>query len=149
MAESVAMTMIGKIDHVGIAVRSIEEARRLYEALGLRVEAIEEVPHEGVRVALIPCGETRIELLEPLGRGLADRASSWRSAARASTTSAWRATTCAPTTPRLRAAGLRAAAPGADPRRRRLLGPVRPPARARAACCWSCRSGGEHGHEQP
>ena len=58
--------MIGKIDHIGIAVRSIAEARGLYEAMGLRVEAIEEVPHEGVRVALIPCGESRIELLEPM-----------------------------------------------------------------------------------
>jgi methylmalonyl-CoA/ethylmalonyl-CoA epimerase len=59
--------MIGKIDHVGIAVRSIDEAKGLYEAMGLHVEAIEEVPHEGVRVALIPCGESRIELLEPIG----------------------------------------------------------------------------------
>jgi methylmalonyl-CoA/ethylmalonyl-CoA epimerase len=58
--------MIGKIDHVGIAVRSIAEARGLYEAMGLHVEAIEEVPHEGVRVAMIPCGESRIELLEPM-----------------------------------------------------------------------------------
>ena len=59
--------MIGKIAHVGIAVRSIAEARGLYEALGLRVEAVEEVPAEGVRVALIPCGESHLELLEPLG----------------------------------------------------------------------------------
>ncbi|HEX6904733.1 MAG TPA: methylmalonyl-CoA epimerase [Thermoanaerobaculia bacterium] len=57
--------MIERIDHVGIAVRSIEEARGFYETLGLSIEAIEEVPHEGVRVALIPCGESRIELLEP------------------------------------------------------------------------------------
>ena len=57
--------MIEGIEHVGIAVRSIDEARKLYEAMGLRVEAIEEVPHEGVRVALIPCGGSRIELLEP------------------------------------------------------------------------------------
>ena len=57
--------MIDRIEHVGIAVRSIAEARGLYEALGLHVEAIEDVPHEGVRVALIPCGESRIELLEP------------------------------------------------------------------------------------
>lgn len=56
--------MIGKIDHVGIAVESIEEARGFYEALGLAVEAVEEVPAEGVRVAMIPCGESRIELLE-------------------------------------------------------------------------------------
>jgi len=58
--------MIGRIDHVGIAVLSIAEARKTYEALGLSVAEIEEVPHEGVRVALIPCGESRIELLEPL-----------------------------------------------------------------------------------
>jgi methylmalonyl-CoA/ethylmalonyl-CoA epimerase len=49
--------MIGKIDHVGIAVRSIAEACGLYEAMGLTVEAIEEVPHEGVRVAMIVCAD--------------------------------------------------------------------------------------------
>jgi methylmalonyl-CoA/ethylmalonyl-CoA epimerase len=57
--------MIGKVDHIGIAVRSIEEALPLYTALGLAVERIEEVPAEGVRVAMIPCGETHLELLEP------------------------------------------------------------------------------------
>jgi methylmalonyl-CoA epimerase len=57
--------MIDRIEHIGIAVRSIEEARGFYEALGLRIAAIEDVPQEGVRVALIPCGESRIELLEP------------------------------------------------------------------------------------
>jgi methylmalonyl-CoA/ethylmalonyl-CoA epimerase len=56
--------LITKIDHLGIAVRSIAEGRRFYEALGLSVEAIEEVPQEGVRVALLRCGESRIELLE-------------------------------------------------------------------------------------
>jgi methylmalonyl-CoA/ethylmalonyl-CoA epimerase len=59
--------MIGKLDHVGLAVRSIDEARRLYETLGLVVEGIEEVPQEGVRVAFLRCGETKIELLEPTG----------------------------------------------------------------------------------
>jgi methylmalonyl-CoA epimerase len=58
--------LIKKVDHIGIAVRSIEEGRKLYELLGLRVEQIEEVPYDGVRVAMIPCGETRIELLEPI-----------------------------------------------------------------------------------
>lgn len=57
--------MIRKIDHLGIAVRSIEEGRKIYEAMGLRVEHVEEVPDEGVRVAFIPCGESNIELLEP------------------------------------------------------------------------------------
>jgi methylmalonyl-CoA/ethylmalonyl-CoA epimerase len=58
--------MIEGVDHIAVAVRSIEEARRFYEGLGLRVRAIEEVPQEKVRVAMIPCGATRIELLEPI-----------------------------------------------------------------------------------
>lgn len=71
--------MIGRIDHIGIAVVSIAEARLFYEAMGLVVEAIEEVPKEGVRVAMIPCGESKIELLEalspdsPIARFLAKR----------------------------------------------------------------------------
>lgn len=56
--------MIPKIDHVGIAVESIEEAKGFYEALGLAVSHIEEVAQEGVRVAMIDCGESTIELLE-------------------------------------------------------------------------------------
>ncbi len=71
--------MIGRIAHVGIAVTSIDEARVFWEAMGLEVEAIEDVPQEGVRVALIPCGESTIELLEatradsPIGRFLERR----------------------------------------------------------------------------
>jgi methylmalonyl-CoA/ethylmalonyl-CoA epimerase len=57
--------MIEGVDHIGIAVRSIDEAKKTWEALGLTVEAVEEVPQEKVRVALIPCGASRIELLEP------------------------------------------------------------------------------------
>lgn len=58
--------MIEGVDHVGIAVRSIAEARGFWEALGLSVDHVEEVEQEGVRVAMIPCGDTRIELLEPM-----------------------------------------------------------------------------------
>jgi len=58
--------MIERIEHVGIAVHSLAEARKTYEALGMVVERIEEVPHEGVRVAMIRCGESHIELLEPM-----------------------------------------------------------------------------------
>lgn len=71
--------MIRKIAHLGIAVRSIEEGRAFWEACGLSVEHVEEVPQEGVRVAFLSCGESAIELLEPLsadspvGRFLADR----------------------------------------------------------------------------
>lgn len=58
-------SLVNKVDHIGIAVPSIDEARKMYELLGLEVTAIEDVPAEGVRVAMIPCGETKIELLEP------------------------------------------------------------------------------------
>ncbi len=53
------------VDHIGIAVESIDEAMGFYGALGLEISEIEEVPQEGVRVAMIPVGDTRIELLEP------------------------------------------------------------------------------------
>src|ERR1700753_3104541 len=55
-----------RIDHLGIAVESITAARGLYEALGLSVTHEETVEHEGVRTAMIPLGESRLELLEPL-----------------------------------------------------------------------------------
>jgi methylmalonyl-CoA/ethylmalonyl-CoA epimerase len=54
-----------KIDHLGIAVSSIQVARSFYEALGLSVTHEETVEHEQVRTAMIPIGESRIELLEP------------------------------------------------------------------------------------
>ncbi len=55
-----------KIDHLGVAVQSIAQARGFYEAMGLSVAHEEEVEHEGVRTAMIPLSESRIELLEPL-----------------------------------------------------------------------------------
>jgi len=57
--------MIQRIDHIGIAVASIDEAIELYRVLGMELEEVEEVPAEGVRVAMLRCGESRIELLEP------------------------------------------------------------------------------------
>jgi methylmalonyl-CoA epimerase len=68
-----------RLDHLGIAVRSIAAARGFYEALGLAVSHEETVEHEKVRTAMLPLGETRIELLEPteeestIGRFLAKR----------------------------------------------------------------------------
>jgi len=53
------------IDHVGIAVKSLATAKKFYEQLGLKVLPEEEVAQEKVRVAMVPVGETRIELLEP------------------------------------------------------------------------------------
>jgi methylmalonyl-CoA/ethylmalonyl-CoA epimerase len=70
---------VATIDHLGIAVKSIAAARGFYEALGLTVVHEDEVPDEQVRTAMIPVGESRIELLEatsedsPVGRFLAKR----------------------------------------------------------------------------
>jgi methylmalonyl-CoA epimerase len=52
------------IDHLGIAVKSLAAARAFYQQLGLTVSAEETVEHEKVRVAMVPLGDTRIELLE-------------------------------------------------------------------------------------
>jgi methylmalonyl-CoA epimerase len=57
-----------KIDHIGIAVKSIAEASRVYEdAIGLKAGGYDQVDDQGVRVAMLDIGESRIELLEPTG----------------------------------------------------------------------------------
>jgi methylmalonyl-CoA epimerase len=53
------------IDHLGIAVKSLAQARKFYESLGLEVHGEESVAGEKVRVAMLPLGDSRIELLEP------------------------------------------------------------------------------------
>ena len=56
-----------KIDHLGIAVRSISDSLSFYsDGLGLELAGTETVEDQGVRVALLPVGESRIELLEPV-----------------------------------------------------------------------------------
>ncbi|WP_335872672.1 methylmalonyl-CoA epimerase [Bacillus sp. 2205SS5-2] len=56
-----------RVDHLGIAVPSIDEALPLYtEVFGLPLLKIEEVPSENVRVAFIDGGTIKLELLEPL-----------------------------------------------------------------------------------
>jgi len=55
-----------KIDHIGLAVKSLSETVKVYEnALGLQVSGYDQVDDQGVRVAMIPIGDSRIELLEP------------------------------------------------------------------------------------
>jgi methylmalonyl-CoA/ethylmalonyl-CoA epimerase len=68
------------IDHIGVATAGIEEAATFYrDNLGLHVEEIEEVANQKVRVAMLPLGESRLELLEatsedsPISRFLAKR----------------------------------------------------------------------------
>lgn len=59
--------MIEQIDHIGIAVNSIEESAPLYrEVLGLEFEGTEVVEDQGVKVAFFRIGEAMIELLEPI-----------------------------------------------------------------------------------
>jgi methylmalonyl-CoA/ethylmalonyl-CoA epimerase len=58
--------MIQKIDHLGIAVKSLDEARKYYEgALRLECEGVEEVASQKVRTAFFSVGGVHIELLEP------------------------------------------------------------------------------------
>ena len=53
------------LDHIGIAVESIDSSLAIYRTLGIEVEDIEEVADQKVRVAFLPIGDARIELLEP------------------------------------------------------------------------------------
>jgi methylmalonyl-CoA epimerase len=53
------------LDHIGVAVESIESGLAIYRSLGIEVEGVEEVAEQGVRVAFLPVGDARIELLEP------------------------------------------------------------------------------------
>jgi methylmalonyl-CoA epimerase len=53
------------LDHIGIAVRSLAAAKKVYEKLGFPLSAEENVPGENVRVVMVPVGDTRLELLEP------------------------------------------------------------------------------------
>jgi len=55
-----------KVDHIGIAVRSVDSALRVYRSIGLDAAITETVPSEGVKVAFVPLGESHLELLESL-----------------------------------------------------------------------------------
>ena len=56
-----------KIDHLGIAVRSISDSLAFYcDVLELKLAATEAIADQGVNAAFLPVGETRIELLEPV-----------------------------------------------------------------------------------
>ena len=57
--------MKATLDHIGIAVANLEEALRFYrDALGLEIDAPEDVPSQHVRAHFIPAGESALELLE-------------------------------------------------------------------------------------
>ena len=57
--------MIKKINHIGVAVKDLNEAINFYEKnLGLEIEGKEEIKEQKVKAAFIPLGESRIELLQ-------------------------------------------------------------------------------------
>jgi methylmalonyl-CoA epimerase len=58
-----------KVHHIGIAVKSLDRKDFWNTYLGVNVEEVKEIPDQKVKIAFIPVGETKIELLEPLGDG--------------------------------------------------------------------------------
>ena len=63
--------MIEKIDHIGIVVKDLERAIKVYsDVLELKVEKVEQVEEFKVKIAFLPVGEVLIELLEPVGPGV-------------------------------------------------------------------------------
>lgn len=58
--------MLQKIDHVGVAVQDLEQALQVFSTqLGIEVGGIEEVADQKIKVAFLPVGESKIELLQP------------------------------------------------------------------------------------
>ncbi len=55
---------ISKIDHIGIAVKNLEESIKIYEQLGLKIEGYETIEEQKVKTAIISVGDSKIELLE-------------------------------------------------------------------------------------
>jgi methylmalonyl-CoA epimerase len=60
--------MIEGIAHIGIAVKSLDEALKAYEgALGLKLHGIHKAPQQGMNAAMVEIGEAHLELIEPVG----------------------------------------------------------------------------------
>ena len=60
------------IDHIGVAVRDLEQAADFYEnVLGIKRAGVEEVADQQVRVMFLPCGDCEVELLESTAEGSA------------------------------------------------------------------------------
>ena len=67
MADGTVPCTARRLDHVCIAVKSIQEAMALYQRLfDIGPAPVEEVPDQGVRACLLPVGSTRIEFIEPI-----------------------------------------------------------------------------------
>ena len=53
-----------RVDHVGIAVKNLDESVKFYESLGFKATGYEVVAEQKVKVAFLPCGDSEVELLE-------------------------------------------------------------------------------------
>lgn len=64
------MTKARALDHIAIATANLEESLKTFEkALGITCDHVEEIPERGIKVAFLPIGDTRIELVTPLREG--------------------------------------------------------------------------------
>lgn len=64
------MIKVNKINHIAIGVEDIETSLPFWrDALGLKLEQIEEVPSQKARVAFLPVGESEVELVQPTDTG--------------------------------------------------------------------------------
>ncbi len=64
------MPHIRAVDHIAIATADLEESLRFFrDALGITCDHVEELPERGIKVAMLPIGDTRIELVTPLREG--------------------------------------------------------------------------------
>lgn len=58
---------LGRVHHVAVVVRDLDEALGFYQhTLGLTLESVLPIPSDGVRIAFLPVGESRVELVEPI-----------------------------------------------------------------------------------
>jgi methylmalonyl-CoA/ethylmalonyl-CoA epimerase len=61
-----AVRALGKVHHVALIVRSLDDAGRFWrDTLGLPLETILEIPQDKVRIAFLAVGESKVELVEP------------------------------------------------------------------------------------
>ena len=64
------MPRISHVDHIAIATANLDESLAFFrDALGITCDHVEEIPERGIRVAMLPIGGTRIELVTPIREG--------------------------------------------------------------------------------
>jgi methylmalonyl-CoA epimerase len=57
---------LGRVHHVALVVSSLDDALRFWrDTLGLELDVVEDIAHDRVRIAFLPVGESKVELVEP------------------------------------------------------------------------------------